>query len=79
LLPQFVEPASGNVLSQTLALGLVQIAAAASAHSLVIISAAAVASVISKRHAFVRAQRYLLGSALAALAVRLAVERRSAV
>lgn len=79
LLPQFVEPASGDVLGQTLVLGLVQITAAASAHSIVIVSAAAVASVLSKHHSFVRAQRYLLGSVLAALAVRLAVERRSVV
>lgn len=34
LLPQFVDPASADVLGQTVALGVVQIAAAASAHSL---------------------------------------------
>ncbi len=79
LLPQFVDPASGHVLGQTVVLGLIQIAAAASAHSLVILSASGVASVLAKHHAFARAQRYLLGSVLTALAVRLAVERRSAV
>lgn len=78
LLPQFVDPALGNVISQILVLGLVQIVAAALAHSLVILSAAAVASLLSKRHAFAKAQRYLLGSVLTALALRLAVERRSA-
>jgi threonine/homoserine/homoserine lactone efflux protein len=78
LLPQFVNPVSGNVLSQTVALGFVQIVAAASAHSLVILSAASVASLLSKRHRFAKTQRYLLGSVLTALAVRLAVERRIA-
>ena len=78
LLPQFVDPVSVHVLSQTVVLGLVQIVAAASAHSLVIIAAAAVASVTSKHFALAKLQRYLLGSVLAALAVRLAVERRSA-
>ena len=78
LLPQFVNPVAGHILSQTIVLGLVQIAAAASAHSLVLLLAAAVASVLSKRHAFAKAQRYLLGSVLAGLAVRLAIERRSA-
>jgi len=78
LLPQFVDPLSGNVLSQIVALGLVQIVAAASAHSLVILSAAAVASLLSKRHGFAKIQRYLLGSVLTALAVRLLVERHSA-
>jgi threonine/homoserine/homoserine lactone efflux protein len=78
LLPQFVDPASGNILSQTVLLGLVQIVAAASAHSLVILSAAAVASLLSKRRGFAKAQRYLLGSVLTGLAARMAVERRSA-
>lgn len=72
LLPQFVDPDSTRVLSQTVVLGLVQIVAAATAHSLVIVAAAAVASVTSKHHAFAKLQRYLLGSVLAALAVRLA-------
>jgi threonine/homoserine/homoserine lactone efflux protein len=79
LLPQFLDPGSAHVLSQTVVLGLVQIAAAASAHSLVILVAAAVASVVSRHRGFVTIQRYLLGSVLAALAVRLAFERRNSV
>ena len=79
LLPQFVNHASDHVLIQTVTLGLVQIVSAASAHSLVIISASAVVSVISTRHSFAKVQRYLLSSVLAGLAVRLAIERRSAV
>jgi threonine/homoserine/homoserine lactone efflux protein len=77
LLPQFIDPVSGHVLGQTLVLGLVQIIAAASAHSLVILGAAAAASVASQYRVFAKAQRYLLGSVLAALALRLAVERRA--
>jgi threonine/homoserine/homoserine lactone efflux protein len=79
LLPQFVEPSAGHVLVQTVALGLVQIVAAATAHSFVIVAAAAVASALSKHHAFASAQRYLLSTVLAALAIRLVTERRSAV
>lgn len=78
LLPQFVEPSAGHIVAQTIALGLVQIVAAASAHSCIILSAAAVASVLSERPAFARIQRYVLGTVLAALAVRLIAERRSA-
>lgn len=77
LLPQFVEPSAGNVLSQTVGLGVVQIAAAATAHSIVILTAASVASKLSRRHPFVGVQRYLLGTVLAALAVRLVTERRA--
>jgi threonine/homoserine/homoserine lactone efflux protein len=77
LLPQFVDPSAGNVLSQTVVLGLFQIAAAAAAHSLVILTAASVASWLSRRHPFAGVQRYLLGTVLAALAVRLVTERRA--
>jgi threonine/homoserine/homoserine lactone efflux protein len=79
LLPQFIDPISGHVLGQTVVLGLVQIAAAAGAHSLVVLFAAAVASLASQHRFFAKAQRYLLGSVLAGLALRLAVERRHAV
>lgn len=79
LLPQFVDSASGDVMGQTVALGMIQIAAAASAHSIVIFSAATAASRLSKSHALAKFQRYLLGSILASLAVRLVFERRSVV
>jgi threonine/homoserine/homoserine lactone efflux protein len=76
LLPQFAEPSAGNILGQTIVLGVVQIAVAASAHTLVILAAASVARVLAKRHSLAHAQRYLLGTVLAALALRLATERR---
>lgn len=79
LLPQFVDPSAGNVLWQTVALGMIQIVAAASAHGLVILAAATVASALSAGRSFAKAQRYLLGVVLAALALRLAVERRGGV
>lgn len=79
LLPQFVEPSAGNVFWQTVVLGIVQVVAAASAHGLVILGAAAVASALSTGHTFAKVQRYLLGTVLAALALRLAAERRSVV
>jgi threonine/homoserine/homoserine lactone efflux protein len=79
LLPQFMNPGAGHILSQTVVLGLIQIAVAACAHSLVILSSSVVASTLSKYRTFARAQRYLLGSVLAAIALRLAFERRGAI
>lgn len=79
LLPQFVELSAGHVLGQTIVLGVVQVVSAASAHSLVILASAAVATALSRRRAFVNAQRFVLSSVLAALAIRLLAERRSAV
>lgn len=79
LLPQFVDMAAGHVLGQTVTLGLVQIGAAATAHSLVIISAATVARFLASRGTtFAALQRYILGTVLAALAVRLALDRKGA-
>jgi threonine/homoserine/homoserine lactone efflux protein len=77
LLPQFVQPSAGHVLWQTVALGLVQIVAAACAHTLVILAAASITAALSKHRSFAAAQRYLLGTVLAGLAFRLATERLS--
>lgn len=79
LLPQFMDLRAGHLLSQTVVLGLAQIGVAAFAHSLVIISSSMVATALSKYNVFARAQRYLLGSVLAAIALRLAFERRGAI
>lgn len=76
LLPLFADPASGHVARQIVVLGLVQILAAASAHSIVILSASAVASAVAQRPLFVRGQRWLLGSVLVSLAAWVALERR---
>jgi len=76
LLPQFMDPGAGHLLSQTVVLGLVQIVVAACAHSLVILFSSMVVSTLCKYRAFARAQRYLLASVLAAIALRLALARR---
>ncbi len=79
LLPQFIEPANGHVLGQTVALGLIQIGAAATAHSCVIVLAAGVSGFLTTRVKSLAAlQRYLLSTVLAGLALRLALDRRHA-
>lgn len=77
LLPQFIAPHHGTVLAQTLQLGLVQVIAAATAHSGVILGAASVSKLLGRLPGFARLQRYLLGAALIAVAVRLGLSRRS--
>ena len=79
LLPQFVNPDAGHIATQTVVLGLVQLVSAAAAHSVVILSASTVASILTRRHAFAEVQRFILGTVLAALAVRVLAERRGAV
>jgi threonine/homoserine/homoserine lactone efflux protein len=78
LLPQFVHVGQGDFLWQTVQLGFLQIAAAASAHSCVILGASGVAAIVRGAPRFARLQSYLLGFALLAVAARLGLERRPA-
>jgi threonine/homoserine/homoserine lactone efflux protein len=79
LLPQFVVPSAGGVFAQTVLLGIVQVVAAASAHSCVILSASTLASLLNRIPFVLRAQKYLLSAFLLSLAFRVAVERRNVV
>ncbi|MBS1173949.1 MAG: LysE family translocator [Burkholderiaceae bacterium] len=76
LLPQFVHPDAGNPLVQTLELGILQIAAAALAHSCVILSASRITALLGRSQRFVSAQRYLLASLLVGVALRIAFDKR---
>jgi threonine/homoserine/homoserine lactone efflux protein len=77
LLPQFVDPARGHVAEQTLLLGLTQIAIALTLNCAIVLSAGSVASFLARRPAWLRAQRYVMGSVLGGLALRIAVQRRA--
>ncbi|MFF0311354.1 LysE family translocator [Streptosporangium sp. NPDC004379] len=75
LLPQFVDPARGGAAAQSLVLGLVQIAVAVSVNALFVVSAGSIAGFVGRRPVWARVQRYLTGTVLAAVAVRVAVDR----
>lgn len=70
LLPQFVSPEAGEPLAQMLALGMVQVVSAASAHACVILGAAGLTRRLRRSARWARAQRLLLAGLLAAVAVR---------
>lgn len=76
LLPQFADPASGSVLPQLLVLGLTQMAVSIAVNGAIILSAARIAAFLPHRPGWQRAQRWLMGSVLGLLAVRMAVEQR---
>ena len=76
LLPQFVSPARGSVLAQSLQLGGVQIAVSMTVNSTVICTAGGMASFLGARPLWARAQRWLMGSVLGGLALRLALDGR---
>ncbi|MFH9348802.1 LysE family translocator [Kitasatospora sp. NPDC017646] len=79
LLPQFVAPERGHIAVQSLVLGLVQIAIAVGMNGLIAMSAGSIAGFLNRRPAWLRVQRYVMGTVLAGLAVRIAADRARAV
>lgn len=75
LLPQFVDPARGSVAVQSVVLGATQIVVALSVNALIVVFAGALAGFLASRPTWLRAQRYLMGGVLGALAVHLATDR----
>ncbi len=74
--PQFIHPERGPVLWQSATLGAVQIASSAAVNGTLILGAAGITAVLSRSQGWLRAQRYLMGSVLAALALRIAFTER---
>jgi threonine/homoserine/homoserine lactone efflux protein len=77
VLPQFIEPAAGNVLAQSLILGTTQVFIGSSVNLLVTLTAAGVAAWFIKNPLWLIVQRFVMGLVLGALAVRLLVQPRS--
>jgi|SRR5579864_5441501 len=78
LLPQFIDPAQASVLTQSLALGAIQIAISVSVQGMMVLGAGSITLFLSKRPSWLLIQRYLMGTVLAGLAVRMALETRRA-
>jgi threonine/homoserine/homoserine lactone efflux protein len=76
LLPQFIDPAAGNVLAQALALGFVQIAISGTVNALIAVTAGAVAVFLARHPLWSTVQRWLMGTVLMGLAVTMATEAR---
>ncbi|CAM2900804.1 Leucine efflux protein [Methylobacterium mesophilicum] len=74
LLPQFIDPANGSVLSQALVLGTTQIVISLMINAIFIVSASAIARFFTHRPSFATLQRWVMGTVFAALAVRMATE-----
>jgi threonine/homoserine/homoserine lactone efflux protein len=75
LIPQFVQPSAGHVLLQGFLLGAVQIAVALTVNLLIVLAAGSIAVFLSGRPLWLRLQRYLMGTVLGALALKLATDK----
>jgi threonine/homoserine/homoserine lactone efflux protein len=78
LLPQFIDPAAGSVLMQSLVLGSIQIVISVSVNAMIALAAGSIAQFLAQRPTWMRLQRYLMGTMLAGLALRMAFEARNA-
>lgn len=78
LLPQFIDPAMGSVLTQSLVLGFIQIAISVSVNALIALAAGSIALFLGTRPTWLLLQRWLMGSVLAGLAVKMALETKRA-
>ncbi|MFS2155729.1 LysE family translocator [Pseudomonas sp. Pseusp122] len=77
LLPQFIDPVGhGSVLTQSLMLGFTQIIISVSVNALIAVMAGSIAAFFVSRPTWQVVQRWLMGTVLTGLAVRMAVEGR---
>ena len=76
LLPQFIDPSLGNVLGQSLTFGAIQITTSVTVNGLIVMSAAGIAAFLGTRPLWLQAQRLIMGSILAGLALKMATELR---
>jgi threonine/homoserine/homoserine lactone efflux protein len=76
LLPQFIDPALGSVLTQAILLGFTQIVISVTVNAMIAIAAGSIAAFLIGRPTWLVVQRWLMGTILAALAVRMATEAR---
>ncbi|MDF2900816.1 MAG: LysE family translocator [Phenylobacterium sp.] len=76
LLPQFMHPEQGNMLLQGIVLGATQIAASVGVNGVMIMAAGSVAGFLARRPTWAMIQRWVMGTVLGALAVRMALDSR---
>ncbi|GGM13551.1 LysE family translocator [Pseudomonas asuensis] len=78
LLPQFISPAQGSVLMQSLTLGTTQILISVTVNGLIAFTAGSIAAFLAGRPLWLLVQRWLMGTVLAGLALKMATENRPA-
>ncbi|HQR21264.1 MAG TPA: LysE family translocator [Burkholderiaceae bacterium] len=76
LFPQFVDPAAGSVLLQSLALGIVHVSVSTLVDGSLVTVAGGLSAWLARRPHWLRVQRWVLGGAFGVLAVWLALTSR---
>ena len=76
LFPQFIKPEYGSILGQSITLGLTQLSISSFVNFCIVLSASSVAAWFQGRPTWTRIQKYIMGTMLAGLALRLALSER---
>lgn len=76
LMPQFIEPGHGSVLMQSLVLGATQIIISVTVNAIIAVMAGSIAVFLAGRPLWQQVQRWLMGTVLAGLAIRMLAEGR---
>ena len=71
------DPSEGGVLMQSITLGAIQIVISVGVNAMIALAAGSIALFLGTRPVWLLIQRWLMGTALAALAVRMAMEKRA--
>lgn len=74
LIPQFIDPTAGDMLLQGFLLGGVQIVVALTVNFAIVLISGTLAGFLARRPSWLRIQRYLMGTVLGALAIKLATD-----
>jgi threonine/homoserine/homoserine lactone efflux protein len=75
LLPQFIDPARGSVLLQSMELGFIQISISFMINLLIVLTASTIAAWFATRPLWLKWQRWLMAGVLTGLAARMALDR----
>jgi len=76
LLPQFIDPAQGSVLGQSIALGAAQITVSVTVNAMIAIAAGSIACFLATRPTWLLLQRWFMATILGGLALRMALDTR---
>lgn len=76
LLPQFIDPTGPGIFAQSLQLGLIQVVISITVNGSITLIAGSIAGFLENRPRWLLIQRWLMGTVLAGMAVRIALQSR---
>src|SRR4030081_119663 len=76
LLPQFIDPGEGSVLTQSLVLGTIQTVISVGINAMIALAVGSISLFLGTRPTWLLVQRWLMGTVLAGLALRMAFEAK---